>query len=311
MRPLHNEILALDSLRFQSIGRKFQMKKIIVVLLFVLAGRTWSQAPALQKPDSSKWGWKHSVVSGLTLTQVSFKDWAQGGEDALAWTIRLDGLSRLEDTSYVWGNTYKMSYGEAKIGSDLTRKTEDRLEFESVFTYKLGTEINPYLGATLKTQFAEGVTIDAAGRMTPVSKFFDPAYLTQSAGFGYRPSAAIKTRLGAALREIVTSVYTMYANDASTPANQRVKTKVDGGVESVTDLELKLDDNLLLRSKLELFAPVKHMQEVTMRMDNTLTANVSKYVVVILNIQFINDVKSSTRLQRKAVLALGLSYTLF
>ncbi|MDP2883718.1 MAG: hypothetical protein Q8P51_01690 [Ignavibacteria bacterium] len=45
-------------------------------------------------------------------------------------------------------------------------------------------------------------------------------------------------------------------------------------------------------------------------MDNTLTANVSKYVVVILNVQLINDVKASTRLQRKEILALGLSYTL-
>lgn len=85
----------------------------------------------------------------------------------------------------------------------------------------------------------------------------------------------------------------------------------DGGVESVTDAELKLDDNLLFRSKLELFAPVRRISEVTMRMDNTLTANVSKYVVVILNVQLINDVKASTRLQEKEVLALGLSYTLF
>ncbi|MCX6134480.1 MAG: DUF3078 domain-containing protein [Ignavibacteriales bacterium] len=287
------------------------MKRIIMALLFVLAGRALSQTPAPQKPDSSKWGWKHSVVSGLTLTQVSFKDWAQGGEDALAWTIRVDGLSKLEDTVYVWGNTYKMSYGQAKLGSETTRKTEDRLEFESVFTYKLGTEVNPYLGATLKTQFAEGVMIDGLGKTTPVSKFFDPAYLTQSAGFGYRPSSIIRTRFGAALREIVTSAYTVYANDASTPENQRVKTKIDGGVESVTDLELKLDDNLLLRSKLELFAPIKDFQQVTMRMDNTLTANVSKYVVVILNIQLINDSKASSRLQAKEVLALGLSYTLF
>ena len=287
------------------------MKRIIAVLLLVLAGRAWSQAPAPQKPDSSKWGWKHSVLSGLTMTQVSFKDWAQGGEDALAWTIRLDGLSKLEDTSHVWGNTYKMSYGQAKIGSDLTRKTEDRLEFESVFTYKLGTEINPYLGATLKTQFAEGVTIDAAGKMTPVSRFFDPAYLTQSAGFGYRPSKEIKTRLGAALREIVTSIYTVYANNPTTVPGERVKTRVDGGLESVTDAELKLDDNLLFRSKLELFAPIRKISEVSMRMDNTLTANVSKYVVVILNVQLINDVKASTRLQSKEVLALGLSYTIY
>ena len=285
--------------------------KRITVLLFVLAAQAWSQTPDPQKPDSSKWGWKHSVVSGLTLTQVSLKDWAQGGEDAMAWTLRHFGLSKLEDTSYVWGNSYKMTYGQAKLGSEATRKTEDRIEFESVFTHKLGSEINPYISATLKTQFTEGVMIDGAGNTTPVSKFFDPAYLTQSAGFGYRPSATIKTRLGAGIREIVTSTYTSYANDPSTPLNQRVKTRVDGGIESVTDAELKLDDNLLFRSKLELFAPVRKLSEVTMRMDNTLTANVSKYIVVIVNLQLINDVNATSRLQEKEVLAIGLSYTLF
>lgn len=287
------------------------MNRIALLCLVLFTGQLFCQTPTPPIPDSSRWGWKHSVVSGLNLTQVSLKDWAQGGENALAWTLRLDGLSKLDDTSFVWGNSYKMSYGQAKLGSETTRKTEDRLELESVFTYKLGTEVNPYVGATLKTQFAEGVTIDANGVATPISKFFDPAYLMQGAGFGYRPSPAIKTRLGAALREIITSTYTSYANDPSTPVDQRVKTRVDGGVESVTDAELKLDDNLLLRSKLELFAPARKIREVTMRMDNTLTANVSKYVVVILNVQLINDPNTSTRTQEKEVLALGLTFTLF
>lgn len=287
------------------------MKRLILVLLVVLVSQAWSQVQEPPKPDGSKWGWKHSVVSGLNLTQVSVKDWAQGGEDALSWTVRFYGLSKLEDTSYVWGNSYKMTYGQAKIGSETIRKTEDRLEFESVFTYKLGSEVNPYISATLKTQFAEGVTIDGAGNSTPVSKFFDPAYLTQSAGFGYRPSATIKSRLGVGVREIVTSTYTSYANDPSTSLSQRVKTRVDGGVESVTDAELKLDDNLLFRSKLELFAPVRKLSEVTMRMDNTVTANVSKYIVVIVNVQLINDVNATSRLQEKEVLAIGLTYTVF
>ena len=287
------------------------MKRVFILLFVVIVSHASSQTAAPQKPDTIKWGWRHSVVSGLNLTQVSVKDWAQGGEDALSWTIRLYGLSKLEDTSYVWGNSYKMTYGQARIGGEAIRKTEDRLEFESVFTYKLGSEVNPYISATLKTQFTEGVAIDGAGNTTPVSKFFDPAYLTQSAGFGYRPSATIKSRLGAGLREIITSTYTSYANDPSTPLSQRVKTRVDGGVESVTDAELKLDDNLLFRSKLELFAPARKLSEVAMRMDNTLTANVSKYIVVIVNVQLINDVNATSRLQEKEVLAIGLTYTLF
>jgi hypothetical protein len=288
------------------------MKKLAVAItVFFITCAVAQPQPQGEAPPPPKWGWKHSVVSSLTMTQVAFRDWAQGGEDALAWTARLDGKSTLDDTTYSWGNSYKMVYGQAKIGTTKSRKTEDRIEFESVLTYKLGTYVNPYVGATLKTQFSTGVTVDAAGNETPVSKFFDPGYLTQSAGVGYLPAKEVKTRFGVALREIVTSVYWTYANDPNTPPQDRVKTRVDGGLESVTDVDWKLDDNLLFRSKLELFAPIKKPSDATLRMDNTLTASVSKYVVVILNVQLINDERASTRLQVKEVLSLGLTYTLF
>jgi hypothetical protein len=292
------------------------MKRFAAVLSVIFVGQLQAQSvvpppPPVPKSDSITLEWRHSVVSGLTVSQVSFKDWAQGGEDALAWTVRLDGRSVLDDTTFSWGNSYKMSYGQARTGTESARKTEDRLEFGSVFIYKLGTEVNPYVSVSLKTQFAEGVTIDATGKATPVSKFFDPGYVTESAGFGYRPSKEFRTRLGAGLREIVTSRYRVYANDPSIPIDKWAKVRVDGGLESVTDGELKLDEHVLFRSNLELFSPIRKPSNVAMRMDNTVIANVSKYVVVILSVQLINDVNASTRLQVKEVLALGLTYTLF
>lgn len=286
--------------------------RIIAAVLIVLSGASALAQPQQQTPQPMpKWGWKHSVVSALTVTQISFKDWAQGGENALSWTARLDGKSTLDDTAFTLGNSYKMVYGQAKIGQTKSRKTEDRIELESVLTYKLGIHVNPYVGATLKTQFSTGVTIDAAGNETPVSKFFDPGYLTQSAGVGYQPAKEVKTRFGVALREIATSAYWTYANDPKTPPQDRVKIRVDGGFESVTDVELKLDDNLLIRSKLELFSPIRKPSDATLRMDNALTATINKYMVVIVNVMLINDERASTRLQVKEMLSLGLSYTLF
>ena len=286
------------------------MKKLVVlfVLVFVLRGN--AQTPA-QPPPLPAWGWKHSIVSSLTMTQVAFTDWVQGGENAISWTARLDGKSTLDDTAYAWGNTYKMAYGQAKLGSGDTRKVEDKIELESVLTYKMGIHINPYIGASLKSQFAEGVTIDAAGKATPVSQFFDPAYITQSLGFGYQPIKEVKTRLGAALREIVTSKYRGYANLPSIPVADWVSTKVDGGLESITDLEWKPQDDVLVRSKLEMFSPIRMINEVTMRMDNTMTVNIAKYFVVVLNVQLISDPNASSRTQVKEVLAFGLTYTLF
>ena len=146
------------------------------------------------------------------------------------------------------------------------------------------------------------------GAKTPLSNFFDPGYLTQSAGVGYQPLPEIKTRLGAALREIFTSEFPNYADDPATIDTE--KTRVDGGLESTTEIEWKLDENILFTSKLELFAAFKTLDEVVVRNDNTIAAKVSKYITVNLNVQLINEKRVSPRTQVKEALAIGLSYTL-
>ncbi len=279
------------------------MKKIATLLVCYLLQNTISFA----QTDTTKSPWKHTIVSGLNLSQVAYKDWTQGGENSLAWTVSIDGKSEQEHEKTLWTNNYKFAFGQTKIGNQEIRKTEDKIDLESVFIYKMGTYINPYVAATLKTQFAKGYDYSATPTKE-VSQFFDPAYLTQSAGLGYQPFAELKTRLGLGVREIITSQFTSYADD---PATLKVeKTKVEGGIESVTNLELKLDDNILFTSKLELFDAFSKLDEVIVRSDNTFAAKVSKYIVVNLNIQLINERASSPRTQIKESLSLGLSYTL-
>ena len=257
-------------------------------------------AKAQQVPDTSSW--KHSVVAGVTATQVSYTDWAQGGENALAWTSTLDGKSSYEPSSYIWSTSYSFAYGNTKLGTQGVRKTDDKIDIASTFTYKMGVYVNPYIAATFKSQFTQGYTYDAVGTATAISNFLDPAFITQSAGVGYQPAPEVKTRLGAALREIVTDRYTQYSGGE--------KTQVEGGLESVTEAEATIDDNLLFKAKLELFSAFKKMDQVVVRSDNTLTAKISKYFSTIINVQLIQERPISPRTQVKQTIALGFSYVL-
>jgi hypothetical protein len=261
---------------------------------------------AAQAPDTT---WKHTLVAAISATQISFSNWAQGGDRAVSWTATLDGKSEMRGLILNWVNNYKLAYGQTKLDDKALRKTDDKIDLESVLSYRTGSVFNPYAAATLKSQFTTGYTYDALDNKTPVSSFFDPAYLTQSAGIEYKPSEWFKSRLGAALREIITSTYTQYADDKSTPEIE--KTKTEGGLESVTDIQLKLDDNLLFTSHIELFDPFKHMDQIVVRSDNMLTAKVSKYVVVSLNVVLVNEIQITPRTQVKQVLALGINYSIF
>ena len=282
------------------------MRKFLVFILCFVASSAYGQQDTAKVPD---YGWKHSLVAGLTLTQVAFTNWAAGGQSALSWTTSLEGKSANDQQITNWTTSYKFGFGQTRSGDQGLRKTDDKIDLETILTYKVGTYINPYAAATFKSQFAKGFTYDDdAGTKTAVSQFFDPAYLTQSAGVEYQPIPGVKTRFGAAVREIITSDFPSYADDPNTPEIE--KTSVDGGLESVTEVEWKLEDNILVTSKLELFAAFDALDEIVVRSDNTLAAKVSKYITVILNVQLINERRITPRTQVKETLALGLSFTL-
>jgi hypothetical protein len=286
------------------------MNRNILLALSIAALTSYAQEkPPPASPPITLYGWKNSLVAGLTLTQVAYRDWVQGGDNALSWTFSADGTSTMNQPETKWSNSYKFAFGQARLGSQGLRKTDDRIELESVLLYKAEILVDPYTGATLKTQFAKGYTYDASGTGTAVSQFFDPAYLTQSAGVAYQPIKEAKTRLGLGLREVITNNFNQYADD---PATKEVeKTMVDGGLDSVTNLDWPIDENLLLTSQLEVFAAFKKFDNPVVRSITSLTAKVSKYVVAILTVQTIKEPQASPKTQIKETIALGLSYTIF
>jgi hypothetical protein len=285
------------------------MKKFIWLSLTVFIQVAFTQTQSsLPSSITETIPWKHTMILSANITQVSFTDWAQGGENALAYALFIEGKSTYAEGVIDWVNSYKFGFGQAKLGSQSIRKTDDKIDLESVLTYKVGAFINPYASASLKSQFIEGATYNAAGQATPVSNFFDPVYLTQSAGVGYQPMPEVKTRFGIALREVVTDKFNTYSDDPTTVQVEKVK--VDGGMESVTEIGWTVLENVLLNSKLELFAPIKYFEKTTVRSDNTLSAKVNKYLSVNLNVQLIHDTQVQARTQIKQTLALGFSYTL-
>lgn len=279
-----------------------------LVLTLMLLGTAVPHAMAQQDTASAPtYGWVHSLVGTLTATQVAFTDWTQGGENSLAWALGGDGKSTNEQEQTSWTNSYKLGFGQTRLGDQGIRKTDDRIDLETMLTYKLGGKVSPYAAATLKTQFAKGYKYDAQGASTAVSQFFDPAFMTQAVGVVYQPITELKTRFGVGLREILTSDFPGYADD---PATLEVeKTSVRGGLESVTEFAWKLDENVGFSSKLEMFSAFKKLDEVIVRSDNTLSAKVSKYITVLLNLQLLNEKAVSPRTQVKETLAIGLSYS--
>lgn len=286
------------------------MKKTLLFIMLVAHVATAQETQQSTTDSASSLSvWKHIMIVSTSITQVSFTNWTQGGENTLAYSVFLDGKSvYIPNTPIEWTNSYKLGFGQARLSTLGLRKTDDIINFESVILYKIGSYINPFASASLKTQFTKGYKYDNTGASQPVSNFFDPAYLVQAIGVGVQPLQELRTRIGVAIREIITNQYTIYSDDPSTVRIE--KTRIDGGAEFVTDIVWKILENTVVTSKLEIFVPMKSIKRSTFRNDMTVSAKANKYIAVTVNVLLINDPQIQQKTQIKETLALGISFSL-
>ncbi len=262
-------------------------------------------------------GWKNGLIGSFNLTQASFDNWAQGGENTLGWHLGVNGTFTHVAPGHEWSNSAKLAYGMTKIGDDDAVKSVDEIKVESVFAYKAGFFADPYVAATAETQFSKGYeyteVADTAGIRTEIrtaiSNFMDPAYFTQSAGLSRGYKEILKSRLGIALKETIADKYAERYSDDIETLDEIEKTRVEVGAESVTDLNLKVSDNLLFTSKLELFSNLEATNEIDVKWDNLLTAKIEEYLSVNLNVKLFYDRDISVSRQIKESLAIGLTYS--
>ncbi len=283
------------------------LRAFLLTCLLAISTSLFAQDTTKLTPPPAPW--TNELGVRLNLSQVSFSHWTQGGTDALAYLASLNGKSVRNDTNTNWATTYKFKYGQAKLNEQGIRKMDDEINFESILTYKLGVRINPYVAASLLTQFAPGFNYPSdTGAAVQVSDFFDPAYLQQGAGAGFLISKEVKTRLGVALREIVTNHYNQYA--AEPKESETKKIRITGGIESETEIELPIEDNVMFKGKLDLFAPIKTLDRVVLHGETSLVAKVSKIFSAELTAFFINDPDVTPFTQIKQGLSIGISYSI-
>ncbi len=253
-------------------------------------------------------GWKNEIIGNLNLTQASFSNWEQGGENTLAWQINLTTNFTRDQEKYNWKNIGKVTLGFAKIAGSAARKSADEINLESVWTRKVSKFLNPFVAVTAKSQFLSGFRYDSDTTKTKISQFLDPGYFTQSLGVGYSPNKIITTRLGATIKETITRDFPKpFADDPDTPEIE--KTKIEPGVSSVTELKYKFAENIVLASRLDIFSDFEAFNKIDVLCENDLTFKISKLLNVNLEFDLLYDREISRRRQIKQVLSVGLTYT--
>lgn len=276
------------------------MKKFLI--LFLLINFSFAQ-------DTSRVEIITKATSGINISQISFTNWAQGGENSFSWTLFGNLSIATKSSDWTTRNSLKFAYGRTKLGTQDFRTNDNEFFIETIISKNVGWAVDPFFSNSIRSPITTGYSYKTK---TPerIADFFDPGYVTQTFGFTYDRVKGIKTRLGVALQEIFTNRQRKYSDNPDT--KDKVEAfKLETGIESVTSSEFLVMENIFYKGSLRLFSKFENMKYWDIRWDNTITAKVNNYVNVNFNFLVLYERKQSLKTQIKEALQLGLVYNIF
>lgn len=158
------------------------MNKIITVLfvIFTVTLVTHSQE------NKDTLGWRKTGFIGIGVSQVSFTNWAPGGESSVSGTGLFNFTAKYRAKKQYWDNYVDLAYGLIKgEEDDKIRKNDDKIELNSDYgRYAFGKF---YYSAQMnfRSQFAPGYNYP--NDTVVISRFMAPGYLTLAAGLNWKP----------------------------------------------------------------------------------------------------------------------------
>lgn len=281
------------------------MKKLILLILF-----STTVLSAQDVADSLlKQGWNLSGLVGINLSQIAFKDWTQGGSNALAYTLFSNFGVIYFDNPWKWRTYLKTAYGRTKLEDQGYRTTDNELYFESIVTRKIGWPVDPYFAVTVRSAITKGFDYKSEPA-TQIVDFFDPGYITEALGFQYAKGEVFASRLGIAIQQTFADKFaSLYTDDPKTTEIEDFK--FDTGIESVSEVKYNFYDNMTYLSFLRLFSRFNSLDVWDVRWDNTIAAKVNNYITVNFNVVLVHEISQSRRTQFKEALNIGIVYSLF
>ena len=297
------------------------MSKKCRLLFFILLLVVFSKVNAQDEESNSS---RKSLMFDLTSTQTSYSDsWVGGEAGSVNWVANLNTTitQNLRDNLGL-RSRLKLSFGQTLTQDATTKiwnrpkKSTDLIDLENVVSLAVTWPVDPYLAQRVETQFYDGSNPNKKLMLSPFK-------LTESIGltrkFYEKDKDLVVSRLGLGIRQILTKSIT----DTITLAVE-TSTAYDGGIESVSEVDLAVHKNIRYNGKLSLFKALQSSKSddligtefesdwkaVDLNFENSFSGSLTKLITVNLYFQFLYDKEISHKVRFKQTLALGFVFKL-
>ncbi len=260
--------------------------------------------------------WERGAEINVDLSQISLSNWAAGGENSIALNTHFDSFLTYSTETLEWENTLEVLYGLINREQEETRKSNDRLEFNSKLSREASERWDYSSLFYFRTQMAEGY--DYPNDTVAISDFLSPGYIGLSIGMNYKPT------------EDYSIYFSPVAGRTTIVRNERLSQEGAFGVEpgdiykhdfgGMIRVNYKTDlmENVKANTRLELFADYKKPEKINMDLSSRLRLDINDYVKANLFIHMVYDHNSKikkndeeeVRLQLKQTFGLGFSVSL-
>lgn len=213
------------------------------------------------KEDTIKY-WKIGGLARFGFNQISFTNWASGGESALSENSFANIYANYKKDKFIYENTVDMAYGIIHTRENKFQKNQDKIDISSKIDYFAYKNWHYSLLFNIKTQFYKGYKYPDDS--TVVSRFFAPAYTTLSLGMDYKLNDYFSLFLSPASGKFTFVLDQELANSGAfgvrgaiyDTANNMIKkarkVKPEFGINIKTIYNKKIFENINLNSKLGL-----------------------------------------------------------
>jgi len=293
------------------------MKKVTIFIL-IIGCALIVQAQDEETDTTSLW--KTDGTATLNFSQVSFENWAAGGENSYSLNGMFSFSANYAKDRTSWVNSLDVGYGIIKQGGLDVRKSDDKIEITSKYGYKSSSDWY-YSGAfSFKTQFDKGYNYDEnAGTKSQISDFMAPAYTLLSLGMDYKPSDHFTLLLSPLTGKTTFVLDDSLSNIGSfgVEPGKNIRNEFGGFVK--VGYKQEIWENVKLNTKLELFSNyLEEAQNVDVNWDVLISMKINEYLSANLNTQIIYDddinyidnegKRHGPRIQFKEVFGVGFSY---
>lgn len=263
--------------------------------------------------------WKSKGNASLLFNQSNFSNWAAGGENNLSGNVGINYDLNYKKDDWTWDNKLMASYGLVKTNnSPFEKKTDDRLEFNSILGKKATGQWSYSAFLNFRTQFTKGYIYgtDENGQeiRTENTDFMSPGYLTFGPGMLWTKDQNLKINLAPATSKLtfVNKDYTSapdYVNGSYFGVDANKSMRYELGFYSSVYYKLNIMANVSAENILNLYSNyLEDPQNVDVDYTLNIVMKINKYLSTNFAFQAIYDDNAFRGLQTRQVFGLGVNY---